>query len=67
MKRCKPTYEAVMKRMRAAERLNNRNGGTYYGGDKSNGVFPLEIFGINNPSRKGVFTMQDIINELKNG
>lgn len=63
MKKCKPTEAAVVMRMRAAERLNNRNGGTYY----TNGgpVFPIELFGISNPSKSGAFTIKDIIEELK--
>jgi hypothetical protein len=57
-KKCKPAIEAVIIRMRAAERLNNRRGGTY------RKVFPLSIFGITNPTRTGEFTITDIIKEL---
>jgi len=65
MKPCKPTKEAILKRMVEAEKRNNKKGGTFYGGGKSHGIFPLEVFGIKSPTRTGSFTMDDIIHELK--
>jgi hypothetical protein len=49
-----------------AERDNNKKGGTFYGSTKGYGVFPIEIFGIKNLSRSGLFTMNEIIQEIKN-
>lgn len=64
-KLCKPTVAGIVLRMRAAERLNNRNGGTYYGSKGEPAVFPIETFGVTNASRTGVFTFNQILDELK--
>lgn len=58
-KLCKPTIEAIQFRMQAAERLNNIHDAT------ARGVFDLKIFGITHPTKTGLFTVEDLLEELK--
>jgi len=60
-KQCKPTEEAINKRIAAYVRqLRIKNA---YAPEN---IVPIEIFGIKHRIKKeGLFTMEDILNELK--
>lgn len=60
---CKPNTRSVFSRMRRFRRDQFKDNSSYinFGGY----LYPIEIFGINNPSNTGLLTIDDIINELK--
>ena len=65
-KQCKPTREAVWTRIEAAERLNRINDATFHDNYRGDYIVPIEIFGIKHKIKKeGLFTIDDIIEELK--
>ena len=58
-KKCKPTKEAVDMRIKAYYRQLRRL-------EAQNNIVPLDIFGIKHRIKKeGIFTIDDIIKELK--
>jgi hypothetical protein len=61
-KQCKPTYEAINKRIDAYIRHLEMHDAYNY----PSNVIPIEIFGIKHRlKREGYFTMENILEELK--